>query len=97
MFVVTMILCISCCKVFYAATGWLLHARIAVSSAYVAVIKPGDFGRSAVYIVNRMGPKKDPCGTLAFILWKLEVELASFTWYSLSERYDLIQHVEAIW
>jgi hypothetical protein len=47
--------------------GSLSVARIAVSSAKVAVVVAGEVERSAVYMKYRNGPKILPCGTPAWI------------------------------
>jgi hypothetical protein len=43
-------------------TGSLSDARIAVSSAKVAVVVAGQVGRSVVYMRYRNGPRTLPCG-----------------------------------
>jgi hypothetical protein len=50
-----------------ATTGSLSAAMIEVSSANVAVIVPGDVGRSAVYSRYKSGPNTLPCGTPALM------------------------------
>jgi hypothetical protein len=47
--------------------GSLSDARIAVSSAKVAVVVAGEVGRSAVYMRYRNGPRTLPWGTPAWI------------------------------
>jgi hypothetical protein len=47
--------------------GSLSDARIAVSSAKVAVVVAGEVGRSAVYMRYRNGPRTLPWGTLAWM------------------------------
>jgi hypothetical protein len=50
-----------------AMAGSLSIARIAVSSAKVAVVVAGELGRSAVYMIYRNGPRTLPCGTPVWI------------------------------
>jgi hypothetical protein len=47
--------------------GSLSDARIAVSSAKVAVVVAGEVGRSAAYMRYRNGPRTLPWGTPAWI------------------------------
>jgi hypothetical protein len=51
-----------------AMTESLYVARIAVSSAKVAVVVAGEVGRSAVYMRFRNGPRTLPYGTPAWIV-----------------------------
>jgi hypothetical protein len=50
-----------------AMVGSLSDARIAMSSAKVAVVVAGEVGRSAVYMRYRNGPRTLPWGTPAWI------------------------------
>lgn len=50
-----------------AKLRFLCEAKIAVSSANVAVVVLRWVGMSAVYRLYNIGPRTDPCGTLAEI------------------------------
>jgi hypothetical protein len=54
-------------------------AKIAVSSAKVAVVVLSDGGRSLVYISYMTGPKTLPCGTPASVVLKVAISSLNFT------------------
>jgi hypothetical protein len=54
-------------------------AKIAVSSAEVAVAVLSDVGRSLLYISYRMGSKTLPCGTPASVFLRVVISSLNFT------------------
>jgi hypothetical protein len=59
--------------------GSLSVVIIAVSPAKVAVVEPGEVGRSAVYSRYKSSPNTLPCGIPAFIDDSFEYSVSAFT------------------
>ena len=63
-------------------------ARIAVSSAYVAMSVWSVSGMSAVKMEYKRGPRMLPCGTPEWMSCSVVYSAWYRTWKVLSERYD---------